>query len=366
MQFEYQAVSNLFFGPDCVRQQTNQWILGKRAYIVTGKYSGRMSGAMMEVTAALEENGVTYEVFEGIGNNPSVMQCKEVAALARKMGAEFIIGIGGGSPLDAAKAISVFATHPDLSVDDLFKNAYGDILPIVAVPTTCGTGSEVTPWSVLTRDDLQSKFSFGTKKTVPAAALLNSNYLMSLSDAVLTHTIMDACTHCIESYISVKASPVTEAWSLDGLRRFANCMDAIAEKRWNDVRDELMVISLLGGLAITKTGTTLMHGMGYPLTYYKNMTHGEANCATLPAYLRFVDTFDSKRLGDVLTALRTDIATFSAFVRRVIPCELVLSEEEIRHYAAQTMRQGSIRNVSHTVTQADLEAIYHMDLGAGN
>ena len=363
MQFTYQETSNIIFGRGCVKENAAKWQYGTNAYIVTGKHSGRASGALEDVVALLKANHTAYEIFEGIGNNPTVEECREVGEAARKAGADYIVGIGGGSPLDAAKAIAVFARNPELPTVDLFKNTFGSVLPLVAIPTTCGTGSEVTPWSVLTRNDLQSKFSFGTAKTMPVVALVDPAYTESLSDRVMVHTVMDAMTHCLESYISIKANPVTEALSLEGLRRFGKCMREIELCNWDDIRDELVLVSLLGGIAIAKTGTTLMHGMGYPLTYFHGLTHGEANCATMPAYLRFVGNVLQERLQAPLNSMQTDIEALGAFVRRCIPVKITLTADEIQRYAAQSMFQGSVRNLPYPVTEEELAGIFQADLG---
>lgn len=357
MEFAFRSRANTFFGAGCVRGHAADWILGTRAFVVTGKSSGRKSGALADVEAALQANGVPYGVFEGIGNNPTLDQCREVAALAREARADFIVGIGGGSPLDAAKAVAVLAAE-DISTEQLYKNAYTSVLPLIAIPTTSGTGSEVTPWSVLTRTDLQTKRSFGNEKTLPAAALLDPEYTRSLSRRITLDTAMDAFTHCLESLMTNKATPVTDAYNYEGIRRFGACLLALERGELDGVREELMLVSLLGGMSIAHTGTTLMHGMGYPLTYYGGLTHGEANCAVLPAYLALTARVQPERHQHALQALGMGAEELSAYVRRNIPLTLRITEEQIRHFALQTMLQSSTRNMPFSPDQGDVETLY--------
>lgn len=362
MEFTNKTSANIFFGKGCVRQYAKQWILGKRAYIVTGKNSGRESGALQDVMALLCDFEVAYTVFEGIGNNPTLEECIQQAEQVRAFGADFILAIGGGSPLDAAKAIAVLALG-DFSIEQLFQNEFAQALPVVAIPTTSGTGSEVTPWSILTRHDTNTKKSFGNACTMPAVALLDAKYTYSLPRHITLHTAMDAFTHCVESYLSKKSTPVTEALVLNALGRFGRCLDALEHDLFMDIREELMLISMLGGMAIANTGTTLMHGMGYPLTYYKGMPHGEANCAVMPSYFAFANTCAKDRLDTVFSALQTDVDTFCAFVRRSIPLRCTLTKAEISHYARQTMGQNSTQALPRPVIQADIEAIYRQEMG---
>ncbi|MDL2258922.1 iron-containing alcohol dehydrogenase [Eubacteriales bacterium OttesenSCG-928-K08] len=358
MQFQYRFCSNIFFGEGAVSANAESWLLGRRAYILSGASSGRKSGALLDVEAVLKSHNISYETFEGIGNNPDVEQCIELSQSVVSFGADFIIAIGGGSPMDAAKAVAAFACNEGLTVQRLFKNDFESVLPIVAIPTTSGTGSEVTPWSVLTRRDLNSKFSFGNEKTLPAVALLDPNYTKSLPRNVVLHTAMDACTHLIEGIISIKNTPITDALAVEGLRRFGLLLPALEKDDMEKIRSDLMLASMLGGVVIAKTGTTIMHGMGYPLTYYHNYSHGEANCAVLPGYLRFVERAAPERLKIVYDALGLNMEGLCGFVERNFKFELKLSGQEIEHYAKQTMQQGSTRNMPVEITQEILAQLY--------
>lgn len=358
MNFTFHSAYQVYFGGGCVRGQADAWALYKHAYIVTGAHSGRLSGALADVEAALSERHIPYTLFEGIENNPSLEQCRALGLEARASGADFIVAIGGGSPIDAAKAIAVFACE-DVDTATLFRNAYKAVLPIIAIPTTSGTGSEVTPYSVLTCRDIATKRSFGDKRTFPRVALLDPLYTQSLSKTVTLDTAMDAFTHCLESVLSLKATPLSDAYNLEGLRRFKPCMEAIEAGSYGAMRDELMLVSMLGGMGITYTGTTLMHGMGYMLTYHKGLTHGAANCAVMPGYLRYAEKKRPERLQLALQTLGMTADALTAFVGRNFSFGFTVTPGEIEQYAKSTIaQQGSSKNIDPAVTVEDVVAIY--------
>ena len=145
---------------DVIEKQKEAWVLGETALLVTGRHSAVLSGAQEAILSVLEAQGVRAHIFNEVENDPAYDTIEKAAQMAREVKADFIIGIGGGSPLDAAKAIAVLAVN-DLNADALFRHEFETALPIVAVPTTAGTGSEVTPYSVIYRADKGTKLSFG-------------------------------------------------------------------------------------------------------------------------------------------------------------------------------------------------------------
>ena len=150
-EFNYYMPTRIFWGSECLKKQGNALpSIGKRALVVTGKRSARSSGAMDDITGVLGTVGIPFVVFDDSEPNPSIATARRAAEAARSFGADMIVAAGGGSPLDAGKAAAVMAGN-DCADDDLFAGRYaGPVLPIVAIPTTAGTGSEVTPYSILT------------------------------------------------------------------------------------------------------------------------------------------------------------------------------------------------------------------------
>ena len=340
MRFSFEMPAGVRFGRGAVRENADLLALGRRAFVVAGRRSGRVCGALADVEAALTAEGVAFETSESVTNNPNVRECRALGEKARAFGADFIVGVGGGSPLDAAKAVAVFAAN-DIPEERLFQYGYaGGVLPIAAVPTTSGTGSEVTPWSIMTDDTAQTKRSFGGLLTFPRVALLDPGYTESLPYDVTLHTGMDAFQHCFESFLSMRATPVTDALNLYALGLFGECMEPLARGEHAGIRDMLMLISMLGGMAIAQTGTTLMHAMGYPLTYFHGIPHGRANSIVLPAYLDALETHRPKRLAQALSALGLTKAALSGYARQHFPAEIHPSEAELRLYARQTAKKN--------------------------
>lgn len=362
MDFKFDLPVDIRFGSGIVKASADALAaLGKRAYVVTGANSGRRSGALADVMEALDSAGVAAEAFEGIGNNPDVEQCRELGLKAREFGAEFIVGIGGGSPMDAAKAVAAFAANPDMTPAELLKCAFGsNILPVAAVPTTSGTGSEATPWSIMTWHEVKTKRSFGNHYTFPRLALLDPDYTNGLPLTITRHTAMDAFQHAFESVMSHKSSPFTDALNYEALRRFAACMEPLENGDVDGIREELMLISLMAGVTIAHTGTTTLHSLGYPLTYFEGLAHGHANSVMMPAYLDELKQYEPERLARALSAMGMSFEELRAYIRRnyPMPREIAPDEEMLALWAEQTSQQGAVKNVDIPRDPTYLAGIY--------
>ncbi|NLB61547.1 MAG: iron-containing alcohol dehydrogenase [Clostridiales bacterium] len=357
--FNFFMPTEVFFGRGILKSKAKHMKkLGCRAFVVTGANSGRLSGALADCENALKELDIAYKVFEGIENNPSVEQCMELGKTAKAFSASFIIGIGGGSPLDAAKAIAVLAKN-DISTDELFLGNYSnEVLPIVAIPTTSGTGSEVTPWSVLTLHDVQTKRGFGNKNTFPIISFVDPAYTDNLPKDVTINTALDAFTHCFESFISLKASTLTDALNIHALKLFGECKDALLNGDFDGIRDKLMLVSTMAGMGIAVTSTTIMHAMGYPLTYFYEIPHGAANALILPAYVNALEKHRPQRLLEALTALGMAKDELIEFATTLVPNNIKLSENEINIYSQQSATQGSCAKTGIPYEVSDISNMY--------
>ena len=276
--------------------------LGTRALIVTGRYSAAKNGSLADVKAALESFSVRYDIFPEIEENPSVDTVMKGRDFGMKCGADFVVGIGGGSALDAAKAIALMIKQSDKSVNYLYEPGGSDAaLPVVCVPTTCGTGSEVTSVFILTRHELRAKGS-SPHKLFPTLALVDGKYLSSAPRNVLNDTAIDALGHLIESHINIKATDMTRMLTLEGLRVWSRSRDILTGERTPDENDylEMMTASTLGGMAIAHTGTTLPHGLSYGITYEMGMPHGKAIGYFLAGYLAAAPADLTKEVLDII------------------------------------------------------------------
>lgn len=357
MEFKYLLPTRVLFGEKCIHKNREEIIkFGRRAFIVTGSSSGRLSGALNDIIGVLEDCAVEYFVFDRVENNPTLENVAYGGKMAKEFGADFIIGIGGGSPIDASKAIAVLAVN-DIGPLDLYANEYKNKpLPIIAVPTTAGTGSEVTPYSILTRKDIETKRSFGNDDTFPKLAIMDPAYTMSLNREVTVNTAVDAFSHGVESYLSKRSTPVSDIFARQCVKEFADVLQPLkSDKMDYEIRSKLLYCSMLGGMAIAHTGTTIVHAMGYSLTYFRGIPHGKANGLLMKEFFNFNYGTCKSKIDDILSMMGVaDINGFGSTMWELIGINQTFSEEELSKYADLAMEQKSVANNAVPVTKEDL------------
>lgn len=319
---------------DAVRNHSEQMAhYGKKALIVTGKSSSKKNGALQDVTDGLKKYNTSYVIFDKIEENPSVESIMEAAGFGRTEGTDFVIGVGGGSSLDAAKAIALMIQNRDSTEEVLYQRKDLRHLPVVAVPTTCGTGSEVTPYAVLTRDDLQTKQSI-SHTIFPVLALVDGKYLWQAPLSVLVNTAVDALGHMLESYFHSNATDYSRMLCQYAMEVWGVAADVLSgtEASGEDY-DRLMFASSLAGMAISQTGTSLPHGLSYYLTYHKGIPHGKAVGVFLAGYL---DALPEEFEPQVIMALRTlgfgSLGQFAGLMKELLGT-VELTEEEVEEMA---------------------------------
>ena len=247
---------------------------GSKAMIVTGRQSAKKTGALADVIAALADT--PYLLFDRIEENPSVETIMEAREIAIREKADYFIGIGGGSPMDAAKAIALMAANPEEDAAVLYTAKNLKHYRVVCVPTTCGTGSEVTPYAILTRHAHRTKKSI-SHRIYPALALLDARYLKTMGRQGLVNTCVDALAHLLESYLNTNTNDLNRIYSREGLHIWARFRDRLLEDALQETDYAHMLhASMIAGMAITHTGTSIPHGMSYPVTYELGVPHGRA------------------------------------------------------------------------------------------
>lgn len=287
--------TNVYSENNCVLNHRKELAeLGTRALIVTGKHSSRVNGSLEDIKKALQEESISYAVFDEIEENPSIETVMRSRELGVKNGVDFVVGIGGGSPMDAAKAIALMIANPMENENVLYEKRTLPALPVAEVPTTAGTGSEVTPYAILTIHARRTKQSI-SHKIYPRLALVDSRYLKTASLDMLIDTAVDALAHLIESFLNTNANAYNRMYSEKGLSLFAKIREELMECRCqgretvltlsDEVFDCLMQIAVTAGMAITHTGTSLPHGLSYPVTYEMGVPHGKAVGIFLPGFL---------------------------------------------------------------------------------
>lgn len=344
---------------NCVRKYGSEWAsLGRRALIVTGK-SSAANGALADVTDALKEQGTEYIVFDATEENPSVEMVMRLRDLGVQEQTDFVIGIGGGSPMDAAKAAALMIAQKDEGADFLYrKGVKAAALPVVEVPTTCGTGSEATPYAILTIHERRIKASL-PHRVYPAYALVDGKYLQNMPKQILVSTAVDALGHYIESYINAQATEFSHMLCEYGMGVWSSVKNVlIGASLTAEECDTLLLASTLAGMAISHTGTSLPHGLSYYFTYEKGVPHGKAVGYFLPGYLSMAGPLLRKKVLALIGF--PDIQYFSAFMHNLIgPLE---ADDELVTRAVRGIMadESKLRNVPFEVTEAMLYQICNM------
>lgn len=268
-----------------------------------------------------------------------------------------MIGIGGGSPLDAAKAAALLMANPGLPGIELYNRSRKLAgLPVAAVPTTCGTGSEVTPYSILTLPEEETKRSIASL-LFPSYAFADPSYLVSAPLSLLRHTAADALCHCAESLINSRASEYSRMLALQGLRFFSQakhalCSGVLSLKELSD----LMTASTLAGMAITHTGTSLPHALGYYLTYHCGQPHGAATGTFLHAYIAACP--DSNTVEQLLNAAGLSSLEDAKLLLTLLAGKPSLPQEEAKKCIQTVLSNPSkLSQCPYPVDESILEAL---------
>lgn len=260
---------------------------GKKALIVTGHSSAKKSGFYDKVKDSLKAEGIDSVLFDKVAQNPLTTTAAEGAAFAKDNGCDVVVAIGGGSIMDCAKAIAFLAVNDGDVSDYIFgKKASDTALPIILIPTTCGTGSEGNGIAVLTNPDNGDKKSLRCNAIVAKVSIVDPECMMTMPKHVLASVGFDALCHNMESYTSKIAQPFTDALSLYAVDLIAhNLVDVYKGTESKDSWEKITLASTIGGMVINTTGVTLAHGMEHPASGLKDVVHGKGLAALTPTII---------------------------------------------------------------------------------
>lgn len=269
--------------PDLVRELGS----GKPMLVLDGHLSG--GGFRERVEGVLSAGNMSFGFFDRITGEPELGLADECAALCRDEGCDSLVGIGGGSTLDVAKAAAVIVSNGGEAKDYLGLNKVpGPGLPKIMVPTTAGTGSEVTFTSVFIRSDLKKKEGMNSPYLYPELALLDPLLTLSVPAAVTATTGMDALCHAIESYTSINANPMSEMISLKAVELISSNLRTCVHNGGNlDARENMLLGSLYAGIGLANAGVTAVHSLSYPLGGKYGVPHGLANTILLAPVMKY-------------------------------------------------------------------------------
>lgn len=272
----------------------------KRVLVVTDAFMVK-SGVVARLLAPLQEGGIETAVFDGVQPDPTVQNVRDGLALYRSSGAEAVVAIGGGSPLDAGKAISILTTNPEPLADYMGYHKIPKAgAPLLAIPTTAGTGSEVTKVAVITDTERDVKMMILDQHLLPVVALVDYELTLSMPAPLTAHVGVDTLTHGIEAYVSRKASEMTDTIALSCIRLAATHLVKAWEEPGNlAAREGMMLSATQGGMAFANSSVCLVHGMSRPLGLLFHIPHGLSNAMLLPAVTRFSLTGAEARYATV-------------------------------------------------------------------
>ena len=287
MNFSYHLPVNLIFGAGSVGRAgelTAPW--GKKALLVTGGNSARRSGLYERVIESLRKEGVETVPFGQVEQNPLTTTAEAGAEFAKRNGCDVVVALGGGSVMDCAKAIAFLAVNDGDISEYIYGRLTGDqALPLILIPTTCGTGSEGNGFAVLTNPATGDKKSLRTPAIIARASVVDPSCMNTLPKTVLASVGFDALCHSMEAYVANGATPLSDALALAAVEMVAGSLVPLVTGADDSMEawEKLTLASTLGGMVIGTAGVTLAHGMEHPASGIRNIVHGQGLAALTPA-----------------------------------------------------------------------------------
>ncbi|MBG9507002.1 alcohol dehydrogenase [Bacillus thuringiensis] len=283
--------------------------LGKRAFIVTDTIMEKL-GYVEKCIQQLNKKSITVSTYNKVDAEPTNIHVLEALSLCKEEKCDFIIGIGGGSCIDAAKAVAVLYTNGGEVEDYVQKDIEieNNPLPLIAIPTTSGTRSEVTSVAVITNKKTDVKMMMKHPSFIPKVAIIDPVLTSSLPTQITAATGIDALCHAIEAYISKVSQPLTDVLALSAIESIMKYLRIAYEDGRNmEAREAMMIASLQAGIAFSNASVTLVHGMSRPVGALFHVPHGISNAILLPTVLEFTKTSAMKRLAKIGRSLNKDL-----------------------------------------------------------
>ena len=289
MEFQYYLPVNLLFGfgkVSLLGAETKRY--GKKALVVTGRGSTKKTGLLGRAVRLLEEAGVDVVVFDEVTPNPVSETVYTGVKRARENACDVVVALGGGSIIDCAKAVAfAFCNEGDI-FDYIYGKRQGTkALPLIAVPTTCGTGSEGNCFAVLTNPETKDKKSLRNIVSVPKVSIVDPDLMTTMPDAVAASVMFDALCHCMEAYLSKTTQPLVEIHALYAIELLGKYMvRAYRDHSDREAWENTAFASTLGGMCIHMAGVVAPHGMEHPASGLRNIVHGRGLAALAPVIYR--------------------------------------------------------------------------------
>jgi alcohol dehydrogenase class IV len=356
-------------------------LLGARKILLVTDEGLVKAGIVEKVLKHIDSKGFAVKVFDEIKPDPSVKVVDKGASVARDSGCDLIIAVGGGSPIDAGKGIAVVATNGGSSADYEGLDKYTAApLPLFAIPTTCGTGAEVTFGAVLTNTETDYKFILYGYNCAPQAAFLDPTLLLGIPKQVMVPTAMDALTHAVESYISKGATPQSRPMALAAIRIIGR--DLIRASRDTsdlEAMSNMLYAANIAGIAFACSRLGIVHAMALPLGAFFHVPHGIANATLLPYGLEYNLGYDDKGYRDIAEALGAELSGLSDaeaarkavdVIKQIaadvgVPSKLAevgVTDDKISKMAADTMKSSHIPANPRPILEEEVVQVYRLVL----
>lgn len=352
---------------------------GKHGFIISGPHLNKM-GIVASCSESLENAGIKVDAYTETEGNPSVETVEKAAAAFCKSGADFIIALGGGSPMDVAKAVGVVARYGgSITEYEGGGRVPGDIIPLIAIPTTAGTGSEVTAFSVITDHSRNYKLTVFSYKLIPAYAILDPELLTTAPVSVAAACGIDAMVHALEAYISKDASPFSDAMAEKALELIGkNIRRYVADRTDIEAAEAMITGSLFAGIAFSWARLGDVHAMSHPVSAYFDVPHGVANAILLPTIVEYnalADRGKYLKLFNYISLTPASEAEFEPFMLVDLLTELNeqlgipgslgevgVTADKFDAMADDAMKSGNIAVNPRSTTKKDVLSLYEKAL----
>lgn len=377
--FCFSVPQNVIFGKGSLDKipELLDKIGASHAFIISGPHLNKM-GVVKKVMDIVESAGKKVSAFTETEANPSVETVDRATKSFLDSGADSIIALGGGSPMDLAKAVGVVAKYgKSITEYEGADKVPGDIVPLIAIPTTAGTGSEVTAFSVITDHERNYKLTVFSYKLIPAYAVLDPEMIMTAPASIAAACGIDALVHALEAYISTAASSFTDAMAEKAMELIGkNIRPYVANRMDEEAAGAMLAGSLFAGVAFSWARLGNVHAMAHPLGGYFNVAHGVANAILLPVVVEFNALADKGKYETIYRYIAKDPEenfTTDMLVKEIrsltesigIPKNLTeagVTKDKIPAMAVDAMKSGNILVNPRMTTQKEIEMLYEKAL----
>lgn len=311
MASEFFVSSNVVFGKDAAKKLPEILKEYKAKNVMVVYDAGvKMAGIATKVLGEIEKADVKVTVFDGVIPNPTNEVVEEAAEIAKKENIDVFVAVGGGSSIDLTKAVNILMTNPGpIGQYGGIGMVKEDVLPLIAIPTTAGTSSEITNVVALTDTEAVCKYVIIDNKIVADRVIADPEFTRTMPPSVTAATGMDAITHAVESYISNMATPLTEYHSLKGLQIFLeNLPKAVADGNDMHAREQMMLGCIIAGFGFSNANLGLVHGIAHTLSAHFHLAHGMANATVLPYVMEYNADSCPEKMVELAKAIQLPVS----------------------------------------------------------